>query len=72
MIEATVVTDRDVLDALSAGDRSDVRQWQAELEKLQTRRDAVARRVERLSPESAGWESLALSLINLKEFIYLR
>jgi hypothetical protein len=71
-VEDTVVTDRDVLDALTAEQRADVRQWQADLEKLSGKTEALRNRVERLSPESAGWESLALSLINLKEFIYLR
>jgi hypothetical protein len=72
VIEPTVITERDLLDALSFEERANVRQWQADLEKLRAQRDAVAKRVERLSPETAGWESLALSIINLKEFIYLR
>lgn len=72
MVEETVVTDRDVLDALSDAQRADVRQWQGELDKLRTQAEALKQRLERLSPESAGWESLALSIINLKEFIYLR
>jgi hypothetical protein len=72
LVEDTVVTERDVLDALSDDDRARVRQWQADLDKLRTQTESLAKRVERMSPETAGWESLALSLINLKEFIYLR
>lgn len=71
-IESTVVTETDVLDALSAADRTQVRQWQTDLEKLTAQAESLRQRVERLSPATAGWESLALSLINLKEFIYLK
>jgi hypothetical protein len=71
-VEDTIITDRDVLDALAAEDRANVRRWQTDLEKLNAQIAAVTRRVERMSPETAGWESLALSLVNLKEFIYLR
>jgi hypothetical protein len=71
-VEETIITDHDVLDALSDADRADVRQWQTDLEKLNAQIASVARRVERMTPETAGWESLALAIINLKEFIYLR
>jgi hypothetical protein len=71
-VEATVITERDLLDALSDAQRTEVRLWQTDAEKLNTQIQALASRVERLSPETAGWESLALSIVNLKEFIYLR
>jgi mono/diheme cytochrome c family protein len=71
-VEATAVTESDVLDALTSADRTQVRQWQTELEKLNGQAAALRQRVERFSPATAGWESLALSLINLKEFLYLR
>jgi hypothetical protein len=71
-VENTIVTDRDVLDALSDEDRAKVRQWQTDLDNLTAQIAPVERRIERMSPETAGWESLALSLVNLKEFIYLR
>lgn len=72
LLEDTVVTERDVMDALTAEDRAAVRSWQVELEKLNGQRAALEKRLERMTPATAGWESLALSLINLKEFIYLR
>jgi hypothetical protein len=72
MVEANVITERDVLDVLTDDERANVRQWQIDLEKLRAQQESLERRVERLSPETAGWESLALSIINLKEFIYLR
>lgn len=71
-VEATVVTERDVLDALNDEQRSEVRQWQADREQVTHQADALRERLTRLSPETAGWESLALSIINLKEFIYLQ
>ena len=72
LLEQTVVTERDVMDALSAEDRASVRLWQVELEKLNGQRGSLEKRLDRMTPATAGWESLALSLINLKEFIYLR
>ena len=71
-LEASIITERDVLDSLNDADRANVRQWQFGLEKLHQQIATLETRLERLSPETAGWESLALSIINLKEFVYLR
>lgn len=71
-VEASVITDRDVLDSLPDALRAEVRLWQKERENLRQQTAEMERQLERLNPESAGWESLALSLINLKEFVYLR
>ncbi|HYF34381.1 MAG TPA: DUF1553 domain-containing protein [Prosthecobacter sp.] len=71
-VESTIVTETDVLDALSSADRTKVRQWQADLKKLSDKAGSLRQRVTRLSPATSGWESLALSLINLKEFVYLK
>lgn len=72
LLEQTVVTERDVMDALTDEERSTVRLWQVELEKLNGQRSALENRLERMTPATVGWESLALSIINLKEFLYLR
>ncbi|MDZ4289827.1 MAG: DUF1553 domain-containing protein, partial [Prosthecobacter sp.] len=71
-VESTVITERDVLNTLSDAQRTDVRQWQNDLQQVDLKITEMGKRLERLSPESAGWESLALSMINLKEFVYLK
>lgn len=71
-IESTIVTERDLLDALPDAQRSQVRQWQAEADHLDKQIQDLAARIDRGSSKTAGWESLALAIINLKEFIYLR
>ncbi|GEP43806.1 DUF1553 domain-containing protein [Brevifollis gellanilyticus] len=71
-IEATTVSEADILAALSNEQR-------AALTSLQTQRDQVSQSLaaarDHLSddnPQLQAWTSLAQSLINLKEFIYLR
>ena len=72
LIESSVITDRDVFDALSETQRTQVRKWQTEAGKLIKQADGLKARLGRVVPETAGWESLALSVMNLKEFIYLK
>jgi hypothetical protein len=71
-IEATTVSEADILAALSDEQR-------LRLTSLQTQRDQLSQHLatsrDRLSadtPQVQAWTSLAQSLINLKEFIYLR
>ena len=71
-IESTTLTEADILAALTPDQR-------AQITRLQTRRDELAEQVSttRASfsndpPELQAWTSLAQSLINLKEFIYLQ
>jgi hypothetical protein len=71
-IESTALTEADVLAALTPDQRS-------QITRLQSQRDELAEQVSttRASssndpPELQAWTSLAQSLINLKEFIYLQ
>lgn len=71
-LEATTVTEKDVLAALVPEQLQEVQQARSELNQVMGKLTRLAEANERLSPETAGWESLALSIINLKEFVYLR
>ena len=71
-LESSVINDRDVLASLPESKQNQLNEWQGEYAKLVGQAQEMKGRVEQLSPESAGWESLALSLINLKEFVYLK
>jgi hypothetical protein len=67
-IEAGTITEADLLAALSDEQR-------AEVQRLQYERDQLTRDLPSAPPEDTrvlAWTSLAQSLINLKEFIYLR
>ena len=66
--EAGTITEADLLAALSHEQR-------AEVQRLQGQRDQLTRDLPSAPPEDArvlAWTSLAQSLLNLKEFIYLR
>jgi hypothetical protein len=71
-VERTVVTERDVMDALTDAERSSVRAWQAESEALHKKLTILREQVSRASGPEQGWQSLALALVNLKEFVYLK
>lgn len=71
-VERTVVTERDVMDALTDAERSKVREWQTEVDALNRHLTALRGRVERARGPEQAWASLALALVNLKEFIYLK
>ena len=71
-IESTTLTEADILAALTPDQR-------AQITHLQTRRDKLAEQVNTTRdsfsndpPKLQAWTSLAQSLINLKEFIYLQ
>ena len=71
-IEASTITEADVLATLSDSQR-------ARLQSLEGERSSLSRELQSLRPSSVGgdpqlqaWANLAQSLINLKEFIYLR
>jgi hypothetical protein len=70
--ERTVVTERDIMDALTDADRSSVRKWQEESEALHKKLTILRQQVSRASGPEQAWQSLALALVNLKEFVYLR
>ncbi|RBP48266.1 concanavalin A-like lectin/glucanase superfamily protein [Roseimicrobium gellanilyticum] len=71
-IEQTVVTERDVMDALTEANRANVRQWQDESEALHKKLIVLREQVAKASGPEQAWQSLALALVNLKEFIYLK
>lgn len=71
-LEATGVNEKDVLNALSEDQRKELESAKTELNHIMGKLNGLAENAERVSPETAGWESLALSIINLKEFVYLR
>jgi ssDNA-binding Zn-finger/Zn-ribbon topoisomerase 1 len=70
-LEASAPSDDDVLAALSQTDRDAVKRTREELEPLQTQITDLRAATSNVGPEAA-WRSLAQSLVNLKEFIYLR
>ncbi|MEZ0277211.1 MAG: DUF1553 domain-containing protein, partial [Roseimicrobium sp.] len=71
-MERTVVTERDVMDALTDAERSTVRAWQGEAEALRKNLTVLREQVSRASGPEQAWQSLALALVNLKEFVYLK
>ncbi len=71
-VEQIPITERDVLAALSESQRTDVLIWQKELSELSVRSKVLQGQIEQLGGINQSWGSLALSLINLKEFIYLK
>lgn len=71
-LESAAVTERDVLNALNPEQQKDLSQTKAELEQVVGKLNRLTENVEKSDPQKAGWESLALSIINLKEFVYLR
>ncbi|MDH4455516.1 MAG: DUF1553 domain-containing protein [Verrucomicrobiota bacterium] len=71
-IESTTITEADILATLTNDQRT-------QLTRLQAQRDLLTKTIESTRSTAAGtdpvlqaWASLAQSLINLKEFIYLR
>ncbi len=65
-LENLPVTDHALLSALPPEQGSQIQKLRAELQNLE------AQAPNESTPEAAAWQSLALSLLNLKEFIYLR
>jgi len=72
LLESSVINDRDVVAALPEPQRQALQQWQSEYAKVFEQTNALRAQLEPLTSETAGLESLALSLINLKEFVYLK
>jgi hypothetical protein len=72
LLEPSVINDSDVIAALPEPQRQALHQWQSEYAKVIGETNALRTQLEPLTSETAGLESLALSLINLKEFVYLK
>jgi hypothetical protein len=70
-LEAAVPSDEDLLAALMEDERTAVQRMRGELHDLNTKLAELRQTTAASGPESA-WSSLAQSLVNLKEFIYLR
>jgi len=70
--ETSSVSEHEVVDALSEARRKDLAVWQAELASVSEKVRPLRDQVEKLGSPDQAWASLALSLINLKEFIYLK
>ena len=65
-LETLPVTDHMLLSSLPPEQRTQVIKLRAELQTLESQSPNES------PPEATAWQSLALSLLNLKEFIYLR
>lgn len=70
--EQTSITERDVVAQLSESQRKDVMGWQKDMGDLSEKINMLQEQVKHLGGVGQAWGSLALSLINLKEFIYLK
>jgi len=71
-LEGLPVTDRDLLAALPPAERRRVEALRAELGRLEDETRQLSEALGTSAPETAAWHSLALSILNLKEFVYLR
>jgi cytochrome c553 len=70
-LEAALPTDEDLLALLDESERKTVRHAREELSELNLKLTELRQATAHVGPEAA-WQSLAQSLVNLKEFIYLR
>jgi hypothetical protein len=70
-LESALASDDDLLAGLPENDRASVQRMREELRGLNTKLADLRQTTAGSGPEAA-WSSLAQSLVNLKEFIYLR
>ena len=70
--EGASVTNREVMAALPDQQRAEVEIWRQQLNALTGNARVLRDQVAKLEGADQAWGSLALSLINLKEFIYLK
>ena len=70
--EQSIVSEHDVVAALTDTQRKDIAAWQTELASVSEQARSLNEQVQKLGGPDQAWASLALSLINLKEFIYLK
>lgn len=71
-IEANAIAEADILAALTANQRQELSTLQAQRDQLSNRLETARETVSASNPKLQAWTSLAQSLINLKEFIYLQ
>jgi hypothetical protein len=72
LLEQSTLSERDVMDALSATDRDAVKTQQTKLATLRDQAATLRTQIESVGGEAQAWASLALSLMNTKEFVYLK
>lgn len=72
LVEQTVITERDVMAALTESQRQEILNWQKDLKDISEKNNTLRKQIEPIAGVEQAWASLALSLINLKEFIYLK
>ncbi len=70
--EGASVSERDVMTKLSDEQRAEIGIWQQQLRALTSKTAPLREQVDHLEGADQAWGSLALSLINLKEFVYLK
>ena len=71
-IESHAIRESEILAALSAAQRNQLTQLQAERDAMNQAVESTRSTIRSDDPKVQAWTSLAQSLINLKEFIYLR
>lgn len=71
-VELSSVNESDVIQALNAAKRDEVKAKQAALAALTDKTNTLREQVESLGGTEQAWASLALSLMNAKEFVYLK
>jgi hypothetical protein len=72
LLEQSTVSERDVIDAIATTDRESVKTKQASLAALREQATQLSELITSLGGEEQAWASLALSLMNTKEFVYLK
>ncbi len=71
-IESSTITEADILATLTNDQRTQLTKLQAQRDQLTQALDSTRTKTSSDTPELQAWTSLAQSLINLKEFIYLQ
>lgn len=71
-LERIILNESDVLEALDGATRDEVKSKQARLLSMSAQARKLREQIESLGGGEHAWASLALSLINMKEFVYLR
>ncbi|MCB1278618.1 DUF1553 domain-containing protein [Prosthecobacter sp.] len=71
-IESSTITEADILATLTSDQRTQLKKLQDQRDQLTQALESALTKTSSDTPELQAWTSLAQSLINLKEFIYLK
>lgn len=71
-MEVSTIRESDILAALTASQRQQLAQLQAKREAMNQALEATRNSISSDDPQIQAWASLAQSIFNMKEFIYLR